>query len=309
MAGSHAIPFTLDQANSLDDEKGEQQKDMDMFFRNPCDEDDDEYIQLLLHRELSSQSSLVITTGDWIAGARSDSIKWIFNAITLMGFQLHTAYLSVTYFDKFLSLRMIDDEKYWAVRLLSVACLSIAAKMEECNVPLLADFPMEDYNFESKTIQRMEFLVLNTLEWQVNFITPFRYLHYFISKFRHKNEPRNVVPIHLIFAVVKDVNLMNQRSSVIAAAATLLALDENLTRQGLETNINSFADGILNIEDVYRCYKRMQELSADETNLVLDNPASTPIRLIEPNAYENSLVTPVMNTRRKRLEFSECDQD
>ena len=71
-------------------------------------------------------------------------------------------------------------------------------------------------------------------------------------------------------------------------------------------------DGILmQQEDVYRCYKRMQELSADKTNLVPDNPASssTPIRLIEPNAYENSLVTPVMNTRRKRLEFSECDQD
>ena len=130
---------------------------------------------------------------------------------------------------------------------------------------------------------------------------------------------------------------MNQRSSVIAAAATLLAIDENLTRQGLETNINSFADGILNIvsleflkiinclimfwkspdgilmqqEDVYRCYKRMQELSADKTNLVPDNPASssTPIRLIEPNAYENSLGTPVTKTRRKRLEFRECDQD
>ena len=97
-----------------------------------------------------------------------------------------------------------------------MACLSIAAKMEECNVPLLADFPMEDYNFESKTIQRMEFLVLNTLEWQVNFITPFRYLHYFISKFRHKNEPRNVVPIHLIFAVVKGEYSFIQLSTLIS---------------------------------------------------------------------------------------------
>lgn len=44
-----------------------------------------------------------------------------------------------------------------------------------------------------------------------------------------------------------DVDLMNQRSSAIAAAATLLAFDQKLTRQGLETNINTFAYGILDI--------------------------------------------------------------
>ncbi|KAK1392347.1 Cyclin-D5-1 like [Heracleum sosnowskyi] len=310
MVDSDSFVSTLDQISSSDDEKeGEEEEDMYMFGY-PCDEDDneDEYIQVLLRRELTSQSSLLISSGDWIMSARLDSIKWIFKAVTCMKFQLHTAYLSVTYFDKFLSLRMIDNEKYWVVRLLSVACLSLAAKMEECKVPSLAEFPMEDYIFESKTIQRMELLVLNTFEWQVNLITPFHYLHHFISKFRNKNQPRNVVPVHLIFAIVKDVNLMNQRSSVIAAAATLLAFDQKLTRQGLETSINTFAYGILDIEDVFGCYNHMQEISADET---LYNPVSslTPIRLIEPNVYGISLVTSAINTKRKRLEFNECDQD
>lgn len=71
-------------------------------------------------------------------------------------------------------------------------------------------------------------------------------------------------------------------------------------------------DGIfMQQEDVFRCYNRMQEISADKTNLFPTNPASslTPIRLVEPNVYGNSLVTSAISTKRKWLEFSEPDQD
>lgn len=71
----------------------------------------------------------------------------------------------------------------WAIQLLSVACLSLAAKMEECRVPALTEYPGEEFEFESKAIQRMELLVLNTLEWRMGSITPFLYLDYFASKF------------------------------------------------------------------------------------------------------------------------------
>lgn len=97
----------------------------------------------------------------------------------------------------------LKNEKYWAVRLLSVACLSLAAKMEEFKVPLLVDFPMEDYCFEGKVIQRMEVLVLNTLEWEMNLITPFHYFDYFVSKFWNEIPPGNLMPIDLIYAIIK----------------------------------------------------------------------------------------------------------
>lgn len=71
----------------------------------------------------------------------------------------------------------------WAIRLLSVACLSLAAKMEECRVPALSEFAVDDYVFEDKVIQRMELLVLSTLEWKMSSVTPFAYLHFFILKF------------------------------------------------------------------------------------------------------------------------------
>lgn len=99
----------------------------------------------------------------------------------------------------------IQDDKIWAFRLLSVACLSLAAKMEECKVPTLSEFPVQDYDFESKVIQRMELLVLNTLEWKMGSITPFAYLHYFINKFCGESRPKGLVSsaVKLIMTITK----------------------------------------------------------------------------------------------------------
>lgn len=82
-----------------------------------------------------------------------------------------------------------QSEKVWAIRLLSVACLSVAAKIEECHVPMLPEFPVSGYGlFESKAIQRMELLVLTELEWKMGSLTPFSYLNYFIHKFAANEE-------------------------------------------------------------------------------------------------------------------------
>ncbi|XLS78530.1 hypothetical protein HN51_062755 [Arachis hypogaea] len=56
----------------------------------------------------------------------------------------------------------------------SVTCISLAAKVEENQVPLLLDLQVEDakYVFESKTIQRMELLILSTLNWKMHPVTP-----------------------------------------------------------------------------------------------------------------------------------------
>lgn len=64
-----------------------------------------------------------------------------------------------------------------------MACLSLAAKMEEQRVPLLSEYPIEEYRFENKVIKNMELLILSTLEWKMGSPTPFAYLHYFFTKF------------------------------------------------------------------------------------------------------------------------------
>jgi cyclin D5 len=81
--------------------------------------------------------------------------------------------------------------------------------MEEIKVPTLSEFQVQDYDFESRTIQRMELLVLSTLEWKLGSTTPFAYLHYFINKFfcECESRPKGLVSgaIRLIVAMTKGI--------------------------------------------------------------------------------------------------------
>ena len=70
----------------------------------------------------------------------------------------------------------------WAAQLLSVACVSVAAKMEECQVPALSEFHAGGYDFDSASIRRMELLVLSTLGWRMRAVTPFDFLPCFSSR-------------------------------------------------------------------------------------------------------------------------------
>jgi hypothetical protein len=44
------------------------------------------------------------------------------------------------------------------------------------------------YVFEARTIQRMELLVLSRLDWRLNLVTPFCYLHYLIRSSDHRGD-------------------------------------------------------------------------------------------------------------------------
>ncbi|GFY86004.1 hypothetical protein Acr_04g0007420 [Actinidia rufa] len=291
----------------LDEEEVVTDEGASVSFSNDSvsEANEDEYVQMLIDRERSESESSHISIDEWIKCARLDAITWILKARALFGFQFQTAYLSVVYFDRFLSRRVIDSEKYWAIRLLSLACLSLAAKMEECRVPPLSEFRVEEYNFGSEVIQRMELLVLNTLQWKMSSVTPFAYLHHFITKlFKDQSPPRNVISrtVQLILAMMRDVNLMDQRPSVVARAATLVALDRKLTRETMEIEINSFSPcGLLEIGDVFSCYNRMQELDTREVTLIAEFSST--------DAFENTSTISAFRTKTKRLTFNDCDQD
>ena len=70
----------------------------------------------------------------------------------------------------------------WAAQLLSVACVSVAAKMEECQAPALSEFHAGGFDFDSASIRRMELLVLSTLGWRMGAVTPLDFLPCFSSR-------------------------------------------------------------------------------------------------------------------------------
>ncbi|EMS53939.1 hypothetical protein TRIUR3_19238 [Triticum urartu] len=115
-----------------------------------------------------------------------------------------TAYVAVTYLDRFLAQRRVDRGKEWALQLLSVACLSLAAKVEEHRVPRLPEFRPDEYDFDSASILRMELLVLGTLNWRMIAATPFPYLSCFAARFRHDERSAIVLrAVKCIFASIK----------------------------------------------------------------------------------------------------------
>lgn len=96
----------------------------------------------------------------------------------------------------------------WAIRLLSVACLSLAAKMEELNAPKLSKYQVPGFEFPGNVIKRMELMVLTTLEWKMDSITPFAYLDHFAAKFcidckDYKPQELGSTAVELILAIPK----------------------------------------------------------------------------------------------------------
>lgn len=204
------------------------------------------------------------------ASAREESVAWILKVQAFYSFQPLTAYLAVNYMDRFLCSRHFPPNSGWPMQLLSVACLSIAAKMEEPLAPSLMDLQVEGakYFFEPKTIRRMELLVLSVLDWRLRSITPFSFIDFFAWKINPTGTFAGFLisrTTDIILSNIKEASLLEYRPSSIAAAAILCAANEipNLSLVNPEI-AESWCDG-LSKEKISRCYELMQELVLDNT--------------------------------------------
>ncbi|PPR92385.1 hypothetical protein GOBAR_AA28278 [Gossypium barbadense] len=199
--------------------------------------------------------------------SRQDSINWMLKVHAHYHFSPVTAFLSVNYFDRYLSSYSLPQANGWPFQLLSVACLSLAAKMEEPQVPLLLDLQVFEprFVFEPKTIQRMELRVMAALNWRLCSVTPFDYLHYFISKLPSCST-RLPDSFSSIVAASSDLILNTTRldflrfaPSTMAAAALLCATGDSLECPACDV----FFHESVNREMVRSCHQLMDEYLVD----------------------------------------------
>ncbi|XP_015063223.1 cyclin-D3-2 [Solanum pennellii] len=166
-----------------------------------------------------------------LMGARKEALDWMLRVIAYYGFTATTAVLAVNYFDRFVSGLCFQKDKPWMSQLAAVACLSIAAKVEETQVPLLLDLQVADsrFVFEAKTIQRMELLVLSTLKWKMNLVTPLSFIDHIMRRFGFMSN------LHmdflkkcerLILDIITDSRLLHYPPSVIATASMFYVINE-----------------------------------------------------------------------------------
>ncbi|XP_057530327.1 cyclin-D4-1-like [Amaranthus tricolor] len=175
--------------------------------------------------------------GDLDLSVRLEAFDWIFKAHSFYSFGPLTFCLAVNYLDRFLSTRELPIGKAWAVQLLSVACLSIAAKIEETSVPHSVEFQVGDpkFVFEAKTIQRMELLVLDTLKWKMNAVTPCSLLDYSLKKLCDAHNNTSYLSssstvfkrsMQLISCTIRGIDFLEFRPSEIAAAVAMCVTAE-----------------------------------------------------------------------------------
>ncbi|KAK9707346.1 hypothetical protein RND81_07G191100 [Saponaria officinalis] len=228
---------------------------------------DDERISASSSPSLSAASAAAAVVD---SSSRSQSVAWIYKVRAFYGFQAVTAYLAVNYLDRFLSSHHLPQTGGWGIQVLAVACLSLAAKMEEPLVPSLLDFQVEGakFVFEPKTIQRMELLVLSVLDWRLRLVTPFTFLSFFSFKLDASGTNAGLLMTRstdiILSNIIQEASYMEYKPSSIAAASILCAASELPCLSSVTPELaESWCHGLCK-DNVKDCYKLMQQFVGDD---------------------------------------------
>ncbi|KAM1507296.1 hypothetical protein PS1_016933 [Malus domestica] len=229
--------------------------------------DNEELISLLSKESEQNELQKPLKISPSLAGARREAVDWMLRVTSHYSFSALTAVLAADYFDRFLSSLQLQVEKPWMTQLAAVACISLAAKVEETQVPLLQDFQVEDskYVFEDRTIKRMEILVLSTLQWKMNPVTPISFIDYITRRLGLKNHLcwEFLKRCELILLnLISDSRFMSFLPSVVATA-TMLHVVNNI-EPCLLIEYQTQLLGILGInkDKVDDCCKLISELTS-----------------------------------------------
>nr|QAY29217.1 CYCD3;1 protein [Magnolia wufengensis] len=256
---------------------------------------DDDDLLSLLSKEQETHLHLppsYLDSDPCLASARREAVDWMLRVNAHYGFTPLAAVLSVDYLDRFLSSLHFQKDKPWMTQLAAVACLSLAAKVEETQVPLLLDLQVEDskYVFEAKTIQRMELLVLSTLKWKMNPVTPLSFIDHIIRRLGLKTH------LHweflrrcerLILSVIADSRLVSYLPSVFAAATMLHVIHQLEPCNPLEYKNQLMGVLKINKEKVRSCFQKIAELNSSPSAGCKRKYPSTPT---SPNGVMDSSI-------------------
>ncbi|KAK7275825.1 hypothetical protein RIF29_16949 [Crotalaria pallida] len=210
-----------------------------------------------------------LRSGDLDSGARKEAIDWIQKVKEHFGFGPLCEYLSINYMDRFLSAYELPKDRAWTTQFLALACLSLAAKTDETQVPMPIDLQIgeSEFVFEAKTIQRMELMVLTTLRWRMQSITPFSFIDYFLCKINDDQSPTSDSisrSIQLILSTIRGIDFLEFKPSEVAAAVALFVVGETKTVQ--TDKAISVLIQLVEKERVLKCVKMLQELSSKNGN-------------------------------------------
>ncbi|KAK6923339.1 Cyclin, N-terminal [Dillenia turbinata] len=271
---------------------------------------DEETLCLMIDKEIEhlprNHYSMRLRNGELDLSLRKLAVDWIWKAISHYGFGPLCFCLSVNYLDRFLSIYEFPRGKAWTVQLLAVACLSLAAKLEETPMPLSVDLQVGDpkFVFEGKTIKRMEILVMGTLKWRLQALTSLSFIDYFLCKINDDQYAlSSSIPkaIQLIISTIMGIDFLEFKPSEIAAAVAIVVSGEMQI-----VDIEKFMSCFMNIEKgrVLKCIdliKRWSLISSkiggeEGSGRAFSSVPESPIGLLDVGCMNTSYKTDELTT-------------
>ncbi|EEF37725.1 cyclin d, putative [Ricinus communis] len=244
-----------------------------------------------------------LKTCDFYSSFRQEAISLILQAQYTCNFEPFFAYLAINYMDRCVSRQEIPQGKPWLLRLLAISCLSLAAKMKDTHFPLSNLQREESFNFDMQTVSRMELLILGALNWRMRSITPFSFLHFFISLFELKDPPLTQAlkdrATEIIFKAHHEIKLLEFRPSVIAASALLVASHELFPLQYPSFKCSIFSCECVNKENLLRCLNALQqmvEMVWYESMLDTVSSTRTPLSILDRHCTKSESETTSITT-------------
>ncbi|OVA17811.1 Cyclin [Macleaya cordata] len=207
--------------------------------------------------------------------ARSRAIQWFVKCHRRLNLSVETVFSAANYFDRFVSINHCNNKwEHWTIELLSVVCLSIAAKfIGEVSIPSLHQLhQMEDddldNSFQPYTIQQMELRVLKALGWRLSCVTAYSYLELLMHQLDSLQPDLHLTitsrVTELLLGTLSDLKFTEFRPSTIAVSALRCCLEEILPSKS-----NAYLSDLTSLipqdqmSEIVNCHKIMEERVAD----------------------------------------------
>ncbi|KAJ9136254.1 hypothetical protein P3X46_033346 [Hevea brasiliensis] len=221
-----------------------------------------------------------LKTCDFYSSFRQEAISLILQTQYSCNFEPFLAYLAINYVDRFISRQEIPRGKPWVLRLLVISCLSLAAKMKNTHFSLSNLQREESFIFDMQTINRMELLILDALNWRMRSITPFSFVHFFISSFELKDPALTQAlkdrAAEIIFQAHNEIKLLEFKPSIIAASALLVSSHELFPLQFPSFRCSISSCECVNTDQLLKCFNALQEMVETEWyESMIDTVSST----------------------------------
>ncbi|KAG4384287.1 hypothetical protein GLYMA_13G247600v4 [Glycine max] len=126
------------------------------------------------------------------------------------------------------------------------------------------EIPKEGCYFKAQSIQRMELLILGALKWRMRSITPFSFLHFFISLAEIKDQSLKQTlknrASEIIFNAQNGIKFLEYKPSTIAATSLIFASHELFPQQYSTLRASITACEYLDEETLSKCFDLMQDM-------------------------------------------------